>query len=73
MASRQLVAALFGAPALAAGAARGGEVTVGLVAQQGGKLASLEGAHEIRRSPYGGWVVATWPLSMRADSSPILD
>jgi len=73
MESRQLMAALLGAAALVAGAARGGEVTIGLVAQKSGKLASLEGAHEIRRSPYGGWVVATWPFSARVDNTPILD
>jgi len=73
MTSRQLVARLFGAAALLAGAARGGEVTIGLVAQEGGQLASLERAHEIRRSPYGGWVVTTWPFSARVDNTPILD
>jgi len=73
MGARPLMAALFSTAALAAGAARGGEVTIGLVTQKDGKVASLEAAHEIRRSPYGGWVVTTWPLGMRVGNSPILD
>ena len=55
------------------GAAQCGEITIGLATQKDGRLVSLEEAHEVRRSPYGGWVVATWPLNMRVDNSPILD
>jgi len=58
---------------LLCGAARGGEVTICLAVQKEGRVVSLEGTHEVRRSPYGGWVVTTWPLNMRVDNSPILD
>ncbi len=73
MKPKQLMIVALGVAALLAGAAQCGEITIGLVAQRDGKLVSLESAHEIRRSPYGGWVVATWPLNMRVDGSPILD
>jgi outer membrane protein assembly factor BamB len=54
-------------------AAQCGEITIGLVTQRDGKLVSLEGAHEIRRSPYSGWVVVTWPFNTRVGNTPILD
>ena len=55
------------------GAGQCGEITIALVAQRGRKLVSLEGTHEIRWSPYGGWVVATWPFRATVDNTPILD
>ncbi|MDP6506826.1 MAG: hypothetical protein QF886_24585, partial [Planctomycetota bacterium] len=38
------------------------EVTVSLVTLKDGERVPLSDYHELRRSPYGGWVITLWPF-----------
>jgi hypothetical protein len=48
------------------------EVTIAFVTQADGKSAALDTRQSVWKSPYGGWVVATWPFDLRVDETPIL-
>jgi len=58
--------------ALCCPAARGVEVTISLVTAREGQAVPLKGLQELRQSPFGGWVVATWPFSLRVDDEPLM-
>jgi outer membrane protein assembly factor BamB len=49
------------------------EVTISLVTLKDGKRVPLSEFHELRRSPYGGWVASFWPFGMKVGENPILD
>lgn len=49
-------------------------VTVELVTPAAdGKLAPIQDRHALRKSPYDGWVMVTWPFSMFLDNQRIME
>jgi len=59
--------------ALTAAQARGEKITIALVAEIEGKPVSMEESQLLWSSPFGGWVLTTWPFSMRVGERPIMD
>jgi len=47
------------------------DVTVALVAAHDGQAASLQQRQDLWKSPFGGWVVVTWPFNLRVDDTTI--
>jgi outer membrane protein assembly factor BamB len=54
-------------------AAAAADVTVGVVVRQADRNRPLDQVQEVRRSPLGGWVVATACFGLRLGDTPLLD
>ncbi|MBI2192483.1 MAG: hypothetical protein HYU36_10920 [Planctomycetes bacterium] len=65
-----ILLALFAAQHRAAHAL---EVEIAFVTVRDGRRTALEPLHELRRSPYGGWVASFWPFGMKVNDTPILE
>ena len=50
-----------------------GQVTISLVTAKDGKREPLEQFCGLRRSPYGGWVVALWPFGMTVGEAAVFE
>jgi len=49
------------------------EVDISLVTVKDGQKVPVSELHELRRSPYGGWVATFWPFGMKVDETPIFE
>lgn len=49
------------------------EINISLITVKDGQKVPLSELHELRRSPYGGWVATFWPFGMKVDETPILE
>lgn len=54
-------------------AAQALEVTISLVTLKDGQRVPLSEIHELRRSPYGGWVATFFPFGMNVSGIPIFE
>lgn len=49
------------------------DVTISFVTEKDGKVIPLREVQSLWRSPFGGWVVTTWPFGLRVDDVSILE
>ena len=51
--------------------ASGAQVTVTFLTEEGRSLRPLTDKQALYKSPFGGWVVTSWPFSMRVDDTAV--
>ena len=53
---------------LAACATEGADISISLVAREEGVVVPLRDVQSLWQSPFGGWVVTTWPFGLKVEA-----